>query len=176
MNRTCLYYAKFCLVTLLSWRWFGSRMLIPAVCCWLQLLVESSWNVTAHGDAREGKWRGNWRMEWVGLFTLPRNTVYPALLLLMRTPRLSVVDWTEAPADLNGLVRFAERQNLVSARVPSHFKRSLHNKIPYNRAITLTPSTQRWKENRVTWKRTSGAHGNVHCSLRIKVHLPLNTP
>ena len=27
--------------------------------------VESSWNVMAHGDAREGKWRGNWRMVWV---------------------------------------------------------------------------------------------------------------
>jgi len=27
--------------------------------------VESSWNVMAHGDAREGKWRGNGRMEWV---------------------------------------------------------------------------------------------------------------
>jgi hypothetical protein len=27
--------------------------------------VESIWNVMAHGDAREGKWRGNWRMEWV---------------------------------------------------------------------------------------------------------------
>ena len=27
--------------------------------------VESSWNVMAHGDAREGKWRENWRMEWV---------------------------------------------------------------------------------------------------------------
>ena len=27
--------------------------------------VESSWNVMAHGDAREGKWRGNWRMQWV---------------------------------------------------------------------------------------------------------------
>ena len=38
-----------------------------------------------------------------------------------RTPRLSVVDWTDAPADLSGLVRFAERRNLVSARVPSHF-------------------------------------------------------
>jgi hypothetical protein len=25
------------------------------------------------------------------------------------------------PADLNGLVRFAERRNLVSARVPPHF-------------------------------------------------------
>jgi len=54
--------------------------------------------------------------------------VYPALLpllLLMRTPRLPVVDWTDDPADLNGLVRFAGRRNLVSARVPSHFKRSL---------------------------------------------------
>ena len=51
--------------------------------------------------------------------------VYQPLLPLMRTPRLPVVDWTDSPADLNGLVRFAERRNLVSARVPSHFKRSL---------------------------------------------------
>jgi len=28
-------------------------------------MLGSSWNVMAHGDAREGKWRGNWRMEWV---------------------------------------------------------------------------------------------------------------
>jgi len=27
--------------------------------------VECVWNLMAHGDAREGKWRGNWRMEWV---------------------------------------------------------------------------------------------------------------
>jgi len=47
--------------------------------------------------------------------------MYPALLPLMRTPRKPVFDWTDAPADLNGLVRFAERRNLVSARVPSHF-------------------------------------------------------
>ena len=34
-----------------------------------QLLQECScrpsWNVIAHGDARDGKWRGNWRMKWV---------------------------------------------------------------------------------------------------------------
>ena len=28
-------------------------------------IVDSSWNVMAHGDAREGKWRGIWRMELV---------------------------------------------------------------------------------------------------------------
>ena len=84
--------------------------------------------------------------EWSGLpvlFTLPRNMVYPALLPPMRTPRLSVVDWTDAPADLNGLVRFAERRNLVSARVPSHFQRSLPFYciclISYNCPIQCTP-------------------------------------
>ena len=51
--------------------------------------------------------------------------VYPTLLPLMRTPRLPVVDWTDVLADLNGLVRFAERRNPVSAHVPSRFKRSL---------------------------------------------------
>ena len=61
--------------------------------------------------------------------SLPRNMVYPALLPLMRTPRLQVVDRTDDPDDLNGLVRFAERQNLVSARVPSHFKRSLTTRL-----------------------------------------------
>ena len=30
-------------------------------------------------------------------------------------PRLPLVDWTAASADLNGLVRSAERRNLVSA-------------------------------------------------------------
>ena len=29
------------------------------------MLVECVWNLMAHGDARERKWRGNWRMEWV---------------------------------------------------------------------------------------------------------------
>ena len=47
--------------------------------------------------------------------------MYPALLTLMRTPRLPVVDCTDAPTDLNGLVRFAERRNHFSVRVPSHF-------------------------------------------------------
>jgi hypothetical protein len=28
-------------------------------------VVQSSWNVMAHGDPREGKYKGNWRMEWV---------------------------------------------------------------------------------------------------------------
>jgi hypothetical protein len=51
--------------------------------------------------------------------------VHPAILPRMSTPRLPVVDWTDGPADLNGFARFAEKRNLVSARVPSHFKRNL---------------------------------------------------
>ena len=91
-------------------------------------LVELVRNLVAHGDAREGKWRGNWRMEWVAnTLTPPPNVVYPALLKLMRTPRLSAVDWTDAPTDLNGLARFGERRNVVSARVPSRSARAILN-------------------------------------------------
>jgi hypothetical protein len=93
-------------------------------------VVECVWNLMAHVDAREGKWRGSWRMELVAsTLTLPRNVVYPALLTLMRTPRLPAVYWTDAPADLNGLVRFGERRNLVYARVPSRFKRTIHRNV-----------------------------------------------
>jgi len=28
-------------------------------------VFEASWNVMAHGDAQEVKWRVNWRMQWV---------------------------------------------------------------------------------------------------------------
>ena len=92
-----------------------------------QILLYCVRNVMAHGDARQGKWRGNWRMQWVAsTLTRPRNVVYPILLTLMRTPRLPAVDWTDAPTDLNGLVRLGERRNVVSARVPSGSARALH--------------------------------------------------
>jgi hypothetical protein len=80
---------------------------------------------------REGKWRGNWRMEWVAS-TLHTTSEHGASSITTANVHSSqqVVDWTDAPADLNGLVRFAERPNLVSARVPSHFKRSLPNNRP----------------------------------------------
>jgi len=41
-------------------------------------VLQSSWNVMAHGDARGGGWRGNWRMEWVAstLHTTSERGVY----------------------------------------------------------------------------------------------------
>ena len=36
-----------------------------------------------------------------------------------------------SPADLNGLVRFDERRNLVSARVPSHFNWPLQTLVTF---------------------------------------------
>jgi len=48
--------------------------------------------------------------------------VYPALLTLIRTPRLPAVDWTDAPTGRFKWTRSIsrERRNLVSARVTSH--------------------------------------------------------
>ena len=61
--------------------------------------------------------------------------VYPALLPLMRTPRLPVRDWTDAPTDLNGLVRLAERRNLVSVLVPSPIFCSFRSDIRILRCV-----------------------------------------
>ena len=43
------------MISTMNWRWVKLAGYV----------VESSWKVMAHGDAREGKWRENWRMEWV---------------------------------------------------------------------------------------------------------------
>ena len=89
-------------------------------------------NLVAHVDAREGKCWGNWRMEWVAsTLKPPPRVVYPSLLKPMRTTRLPAVDWTDAPTDLNGLLRFGERRILVSARVPSRYARAISEKQSY---------------------------------------------
>jgi hypothetical protein len=59
----CLIYVHFYYVIRAS-RFSNRRPVIPACFSWPSL-VESSWNVMAHGDVRVRKWRGNWRMEWV---------------------------------------------------------------------------------------------------------------
>ena len=101
--------------------------------------IELVRNLVAHGDAREGKWRRYWRMEGVAsTLTPPPNVVYPALLKLMRTPRLPAVDWNNAPTDLNGLVRFGERRNMVFARVPSRSARAIQS-APHYRVMTHKP-------------------------------------
>ena len=84
----------------------------------LKMVVDCVWNMTAHGNAWEGKWRGNWRMEWVAstLHTSSEHGVYSITTADEHT--LAASSWLNwhPPTDLNGLVRFAERRNLISAR------------------------------------------------------------
>jgi len=109
------------------------------------------WHTVTHERGSEGE-TGEWS-GWPVLFTLPRNMVYPALLPLIRTPRLPAVEWTDARTDSNGFVRFAERRNLVSARVPSHFKRSLptYDTKAVNTAGALTNNLWRNKKCSNNW-------------------------
>jgi len=67
----------------------------------------------AQGDARERKWRGNWRMEWVAstLHTTSEHGVSSIITVDAHTSAASSrLNW-RPPADLNGLVRFAERRS-----------------------------------------------------------------
>jgi len=76
----------------------------------------------AHGDVRKGKWRGNWRMQWVAstLHTPSEHGVSSITADDAPTSAASSrLNWR--PSHLNGLVRFSERWILVSACVSSHF-------------------------------------------------------
>ena len=80
----------------------------------------------AHGDAREGKWRGKMRMEWVASnLTLYVGT--RSIQLLSADPRSSAASsWLNwHPRRFKWTRPFAERPNLVSARVPSRFERAI---------------------------------------------------
>ena len=56
IRRSNYMYTAYCILTLYEWPWWSYVH---------RLCVERVWNLMAHGDTREGKWRGNWRMEWV---------------------------------------------------------------------------------------------------------------
>ena len=83
--------------------------------------------------------------------------VYPALLTLMRTPRLPAVNWPDSPTDLNGLVNFGERRNLVSTRVPSGFKRAILHECVWSAShytcFTLRENASVPTEQEAGWAR-----------------------
>jgi len=87
--------------------------------------AESSWNVMAHGDAREGKRRGNWRMEWVAS-TLHTTSEYGVSSITTADAHTSaassLLNWRNCRFKW---IRPFRRRNLVSACVPSHFNRPL---------------------------------------------------
>jgi hypothetical protein len=58
---------------------------------------------------------------YLGTWCIQHYYRWCAQLGFQQSPELT------SPADLNGLVRLAERRNLVSAHVPSHFKRTVLN-------------------------------------------------
>jgi len=124
---------------------------------WAWVLIESSWNVTAHGNAREGKWRGNWRMEWVAstLHTTSEHGVSSIITADAHTSAASSrLNW-RPPADLNGLVRFAENE-IWFLRVCHHIWTGLYElnvrKWPPQHALCCgCPLTQR----RICEQRTS---------------------
>jgi hypothetical protein len=81
------------------------------------------WHTVTHG---RGKWRGNWVMGWVSntLHTTSEHSVSSITTVDAHTSAASsLLNWRLS--NLNGLVHFGKRRNLVSARAQSHFKRTL---------------------------------------------------
>ena len=133
----------------------------------------------AHRDAQEGKWRGNWRMEWIAstLHTTSEHGVSSITTADAHTSAdSSWLNW-RLRQFLNGLVRFAKRRNLISARLPSHFNWPLQ---PFRRnlrrpffvvreSIAILPWIWRWKIRPKCWYAGTRIHGGryEHSSLIV---------
>jgi len=106
-------------------------------------VIDSSWNVMAHGDAR-GEVKGKLANEvgsqypshYLGTQCIQHYYRWCAHLGCQKSTELT------PPADINGLIHFAERRNLVSAHVPSYFNWPLHfedssrNSVPWLKNVT----------------------------------------
>ena len=133
MIPSSLEYLKMVFQTLLKWWYtleFNTQQRIMnkqwEVTC-QRGKVESSQNVMARGDARVREVKGKianglgnqYPSHYLGAWCIQHYYCWWAHLGCQQSTELT------PPANLNGLVRFAERRNQVSARVPSYFKHSL---------------------------------------------------
>ena len=84
------------------------------------LYEEFSWNVMAHSDAREGKWRGNWRMEWV---TITHYTTLEHGVSIINTADAHI---SATNSRLNWGPRWFKWTRPFRRKKKSGFKRSLH--------------------------------------------------
>ena len=112
------------------------------------------WHTVTHG---RGKWRGNWRMEWVAstLHTTSEHGVSSITTADAHTSAASSrLNWR--PRRFIWTRPFRRRRNLVSARVPSHFKGSLRTLIIFS-SVQLKCDGTRW----LTGREVKGKLANV---------------
>ena len=102
-----LAHNQYIITHMCEFSWYGCA----AYQCWPA--VDSNSNVMAHGDAREGKWKGNWRMQCVAstLHTTSEHGVSSITTADVHTSAVSSrLNW-RPPADLNA----------VCSQYPSHY-------------------------------------------------------
>jgi hypothetical protein len=122
-------------ITSCVWEEFKSKLISRNVCrhlfqnvlC-LQAQVDTSWNVMAHGDTRERKWRGNWRMEWVAstLHTTLENGVSSITTDDAHTSAASSqLNWRPAPTWMDSSV--TPKDEIWFLRVCRHISTGLYH-------------------------------------------------
>jgi len=100
-------------------------------CQTIHQVVESRWNVMAHGDAREGKWRGNWRTGWVAsiLHTTSEHGVSIITTDDAHTSAASSrMNWRPLPIEMDSSV--SPKDEIWFLNVCNHISAGLYMDIP----------------------------------------------
>ena len=111
------------------------------------------WHTVTRGRGNEGE-TSECSVQPV-LFTLPRNMLYPALLPLMRTPRLPVIHWPDAPRWFKWTRPFRRKTKsgfcscAITFQTQSTVRTSLLNFSPWRQNLTFLSSRSDNKKDRV---------------------------
>ena len=132
--------------------------------------LDSSWNVMAHGDEREGKWRGNWRMQWVAS-TLHTTSEHGVSSITTADAHTSVassrLNW-RPPADLNAVGSQYSSHYLGTWCIQHYYRWCAH--LGCQQSTELTPPAGRFKWTRPFRRKTK----SVFCVCAITFQLASN--
>ena len=135
--------------------WFRYCTSIHGVFFIPKQLLESSWNVMAHGDAREGKWRGNWRMEWVSstLHTTSEHGVSSITTVYAHTSAANIrQNWR--PRRFKWTRSFSSKDEILFLRVCHHISNAVYCSVVRRlRTYDTRAQSGTWNELLRSWVR-----------------------
>ena len=109
-------------------------------------MLDFIWNVMAQGEAREGKWRGNWRMEWVAstLHTTSEHSVSSITTADAHTSAASSrLNWRPRRFKWNRPFRRKTKSGFCACAITFYVASTIFNSAPWSHPPTGSPLTER---------------------------------
>ena len=142
--------------------------------------AESSWHVTAHGDAREGKQRGNWRMQWVAstLHTTSEHGVPSITTADAHTSAASSrLNWRPRRFKWTRPFRRKTKSGFFACAITFQMQSTIFQPLLFPAGLITTQNVHKWQSsNTLIHEPLNHSHnGRFIAPLHLMVHVSVTT-